>query len=301
MKTTRPHMIVLLGAMLALLGLLGTAACGSSTKDPSVASVGGRAIKQSEFEAFLKVKRIPLDDKKARERALTEFLEREALTDAIQKQSAFDKASIAAELREFEKELVINRYFDKLLGDKASEAAVRSYYNTHADQYEEKKVHVAHILFRTRAGMSEQERQARLTAAQEASGKLRKGDEFAVVAQAMSEDKLSSEHGGDLGWLREGSIDPRFSQKVFAMKKDETSEPFETSFGFHIVKIIEPTQVVKKTFEAVQGDIRYELRAQAKKAELERLQAEVKVERKDGPAPAATPAKQPPQATAKRD
>ena len=42
----RPHMIVLLGAMLALFG---TAGCGSSTKDVSVASVGGRAIKQSEF------------------------------------------------------------------------------------------------------------------------------------------------------------------------------------------------------------------------------------------------------------
>jgi peptidyl-prolyl cis-trans isomerase C len=286
-----------LNSLLLLTALLTAIGCGSSSKDPSVASVGGRSISKSEFDAFLKLKRVPPDDAAARRRALTDYLQREALTDVIEKEPAYDKASIAAEMREFEKELVINRYFDKVLADKANDAAIRAYYNANADKYEEKKVHVAHILFRTRSGMSEDERKAKLTAAQEAFGKLKKGDDFAAVAKALSEDKLSGDKGGDLGWLREGSVDPRFSQKVFAMKQDELSEPFETSFGFHVVKIIEPTQVVKKAFEAVQGDIRYELRAGAKKAEMDRLQGLVKIERKDGQGAD----EQPKQATAKRD
>lgn len=262
--------------------------CGHKTDGSVIATVNGHAISSGQFDAYLKLKRIPGDDAARRQHALDEYLEREALTDVIESEKTLDKAALDAELHEYEKELVISRYFDKVLADKVSDDAVRNYYSANAAKYEERKVHAAHILFRTRPGMSEQERKAKLTAAQEAYGKLKKGDDFGSVAQAMSEDRVSGTKGGDLGWLREGSIDPRFSQKVFAMKADELSEPFETTFGFHVVKLLEPAQTVKKPFEAVQGDIRYQLRAETKKAEMDRLQAKAKVERNEK---AATPGK----------
>jgi peptidyl-prolyl cis-trans isomerase C len=55
------------------------------------------------------------------------------------------------------------------------------------------------------------------------------------------------------------------------MEPNQISEPFETAFGFHVVKLLEGPVVVKKPFEAVSGDIRYRLRNQAKDAELKRL------------------------------
>ena len=80
--------------------------------------------------------------------------------------------------------------------------------------------------------------------------------------------------------MKEGSIDPRFSKTVFEeLEPGGVSEPFETPFGFHVVKVIEGAKVVKWPFAAVAGDIRYQLRNKAKKAEMERLMGVVKIER----------------------
>lgn len=128
--------------------------------------------------------------------------------------------------------------------------------------------------------MGEPERQAKLTTAQDAYSQIKSGKDFAEIAKNYSEDKISAEKGGDLGWMKEGSIDKRFSKTIFEdLKEGELSEPFETPFGFHVVKVLEAPQVVKKPFDAVSGDIRYQLRSQAKKAELERLKAEIKIEK----------------------
>ena len=84
--------------------------------------------------------------------------------------------------------------------------------------------------------------------------------------------------GGDLGWLQSGAIDPVFSDRIFKMKAGDVSEPFQTSFGYHVVKILEPRQVVKRSFESVKGDIRYKLRSESKQAEMARLLTQVTVE-----------------------
>jgi peptidyl-prolyl cis-trans isomerase C len=264
-------------------------ACGSKDKSAAVvlATVNGREITQAQFDAYLKHKNIPPGDKARSDRALAEYLDREALADVIAKEGKLDAAEVEAEVREFEKQLLLSRYFDKVLEEKVNDTAIQSYYGNNSASYEEKKVRVAHVLFRLNPRMSEQERKAKLTAAQEAYAKLRAGGDFAEIAAAQSDDKVSAKKGGEIGWIKEGSIDPRFAQKVFAMQKDELSEPFETSFGFHVVKILEGAQTVKRPFQAVQGDIRYQLRAEAKKAEAERLQAKVKIERKAAAQPAS--------------
>jgi peptidyl-prolyl cis-trans isomerase C len=288
-------------AVLALLAA--TPSCSSKSADPTIATVNGRAVKRAEFDAFLKLKRIPEGDKSLRARALDQYLEREALTDTIASEKTLDNTAMRAELRELEKELVISRYFDKMLADKVNDAAVRAHYESNAAKYEETKVHVAHILLRTHPGMSEEERKAKLTAARDAYARLTKGEDFAKVADALSEDRISAKKGGDLGFVRQGSLDPRFSEKIFAMKQGELSEPFETSFGFDVAKVLEAPQRVKRPFEAVQGDIRYQLRAAAKDAETKRLEAKAKVERSDAEKTAESGKAElkPQEATAKRN
>ncbi|MCJ8272556.1 MAG: peptidylprolyl isomerase, partial [Psychrosphaera sp.] len=74
--------------------------------------------------------------------------------------------------------------------------------------------------------------------------------------------------------------DPVFSAKVFnELKKDQLSEPFQSSFGFHIVKIIEGPMVVKKPLDKVKGDIRHQLRKAAKATELARLTSAITINR----------------------
>lgn len=275
-------LILLLTLALLALGLAG---CGSGSGDgehsPQLAMVNDKPITQDEFAAYLKFKRAPAGDEKRRQMLLDQYLEREALAAAIEKADLLDKELIAAELNEFRKEMLISRYFEKFLSDKVTEQAVQNYYNTHAADYEQRMAHGAHILIRTNKAMSETERQVKLTTAQEAYSRIRAGADFGEVARDYSEDKVSAKKGGDLGWLKEGSIDARFSKTLFELKPGEVSEPFETPFGFHVVKLIEGPKVVKRPLSAVAGDIRYQLRNKAKQAELERLVGEVKVEKKE--------------------
>jgi len=233
--------------------------------------VSSSGSKKTDFDAYLEFKRIRVRDDAHRKLLQDQFMEREALANKIEKEPLLDQKLTRAELNEFRKEMLISRYFEKFLQQKITEEAVRNYYTANADKYQEHKVHVAHILVRTDRNMGEPERMAKLTSAQEAYSKIKAGADFAEVAKQYSEDSISAKKGGDLGWLKEGAVDARFSKTAFSMEQDQISEPFESAFGFHIVKLLESPVVTKKPIKVVSGDIRYQLRNKAKDAELKRL------------------------------
>lgn len=284
-KTSRHISISMRFVILFMIFFLAVAGCGRQKKSaPNVlAKVDGKAITAPEFDAYLKFKRMSAKDKARRAKLLEQYLNREALADAVEKQNLLNKPLIKAELNEFRKEMLISRYFEAFLKEKVTDQAVKNYYNTHVADYEDKMAHVAHILIRTNGKMSEKERAAKLTTAQEAYSRVKAGEDFAKVANEFSGDKLSSKKGGDLGWIKEGSISPVFSKHVFELKPGEVSEPFETPFGFHVVKLIEGPKVVRRPFNAVAGKIRYMLRNQARKAEMKRLMKEVKIKKISAP------------------
>lgn len=271
-------MIRLFIYLFVFISIFATSAC--SEKGREIADINGKAITQEQFDAYVKFKRIPVRDEKKLEALFEQYLEREALAAVIEKSDALDKALIEAELNEFRKEMLISRYFESYLRDKVNDQSVQNYYASNADKYEERKVHVTHILLRTSRNMGETERKAKLTAAQEAYSKLQTGMNFEEAAKTYSEDTVSAKKGGDLGWLKEGSIDKKFSDTVFNMKPGEISEIIETPFGFHIIKLVEGPMTTKRPLEVVKGDIRYQLRNQAKEAELERLLSEARINRK---------------------
>ena len=251
-------------------------ACGDDKANGDTSAKGSASVAVSDFDSYLKFKRINIRSEQQKQKILDDFNKRSDLAAAIENESLLDKQLINAELDEFKKEMLISRYFEKFLADKVSEQAIANYYNTHASDYESKKVQIAHVLIRTNSRMSPEERKAKLTVAQEVYSKARAGEDFAELAKAYSEDKVSAKKGGDLGWIKEGSIDKRLSKIAFESKINEISEPFETTFGFHVIKVLAEPKIVKKPLKAVSGDIRYQLRNKAKQAELERLIAKNK-------------------------
>ncbi|MEE1948929.1 peptidylprolyl isomerase [Pseudomonas alcaligenes] len=249
----------------------------------SIAEVNGKPITQERFDAYLKLKRVPAQNAEWVGRELDDYLEREGLAGQIEEQGLLPVDQIEAEVSEFRKQMLISRYFEEYLRERVTDEAVRNFYATNPDQFQARKVHVAHILLRTNSAMSDAERQALLTKAQEVYSRANAQEDFNALAKEFSEDLLSAQNGGDLGWLQEGAIDPTFSSKVFAMKAGELSEPVVTPFGFHVIKVIEGPQVIKQPFESVSGDIRYRLRQEAKQAELDRLKQAAKIEKKAQP------------------
>jgi peptidyl-prolyl cis-trans isomerase C len=257
--------------VITLLSILGTVMLAGCTDGKPIAKVNGRSISEDQFQAYLKLKRVPQQDKARVDRMFDDYLEREAITEAIEKSDLLDHLTIEAELREFKKQILISRYMERYLIDTVNEEAVRNYYAANPEQYESRQIKASHILIRTNPKISDNERQALLTKAHEIYSKVKSGGDFGKLADEFSEDRVSGKKGGDLGWLKEGAIDPEFSKRVFAMKAGDISEPFATTFGFHIVRVDEDLKTVKRPYEKVSGDIRYQLRQQAKDAEYKRI------------------------------
>ncbi len=244
-----------------------------------IAKVNGKGIEENAFEAFIEHKRIAIRSDEQKEKVLDQYLKREALANLIESDLLKEDALVQAEINEQKKEILISRYFERFLKERVTEEAVSNYYNSNIAKYEAKKVHVAHILLRLDKNMDETQRKAKLTTIQEAYSKIQSGLDFSEAATKYSEDTISGKKGGGLGWLAEGAIHKKFSEAAFGLAEGEVSEPIETPYGYHLVKVIESPKTSRKPFEAVKGEIRYQLRNAAKESERARLLEKIEITR----------------------
>ena len=66
-----------------------------------------------------------------------------------------------------------------------------------------------------------------------------KSKTFEEIARAQSADTTTAPNGGDLGWIPQGIMTPEFDKVAFALKVGEVSQPFQTKFGWEIVKVLD--------------------------------------------------------------
>ena len=103
-----------------------------------------------------------------------------------------------------------------------------------ADQKFVRQTRASHILVTEKPLLSGEEARLRL-------GRLRnrilQGEDFAELARFHSDDSVSAVRGGDLGWLNPGVVTPGFDAAMNRLEDGDVSEPFRTSWGWHIVRV----------------------------------------------------------------
>jgi peptidyl-prolyl cis-trans isomerase SurA len=93
-----------------------------------------------------------------------------------------------------------------------------------------------HILIRTSEVVSDDDARTRLS---QLRFRLSGGEDFGTLARSHSDDTGSALNGGDLGWLSPGDTVPEFEQAMGALAPNEISQPFKTTFGWHVVQVQE--------------------------------------------------------------
>lgn len=69
--------------------------------------------------------------------------------------------------------------------------------------------------------------------------RLEEGEDFATLAEELSQDSSSAQLGGDVGWFPQGKMVPEFDEVAFSLEPGELSGVVETTFGFHIILVEE--------------------------------------------------------------
>lgn len=94
--------------------------------------------------------------------------------------------------------------------------------------------------------------------AETAVRRLAAGEEFAVVARDLSEIPNAHE-GGDLGWVRRGTLFPEADAALFALQPGKTSSLLQNPGGYHLFHASDRRAVMAKPLAEVQEEIRARL------------------------------------------
>lgn len=127
------------------------------------------------------------------------------------------------------------------------------------------EVHARHIFLRTSLRITDQQAHDKLEgiAQQIKNGRI----SFSDVAKQLSEDSDSSNQGGDLGWSSLDRFDPALRNALIHLKKGEISDPVQSSYGWHLIQLINIRHVDHT--DAAQKDHAYRLLFNRKFAEEE--------------------------------
>ncbi len=99
---------------------------------------------------------------------------------------------------------------------------------------------VSHILIEVTVDADEAVKETTRQAAEDLSKRARDGEDFAELAIEFSQDQGSSAQGGDLGWVEPGVMVSAFETAMYELSMDAPiSEPVETGFGWHVIKLQE--------------------------------------------------------------
>ncbi|QGG80301.1 hypothetical protein GH975_06815 [Litorivicinus lipolyticus] len=108
-----------------------------------------------------------------------------------------------------------------------------------------------------------------------AKARLDAGEAFAAVAGELSDDTLSAEAGGDLGFAAAGTYVPEFESALNALSVGQVSEPVQTQFGHHLIQLTEAREQTADSFESKAVQLRRQLAEQATRLEFESLAEEM--------------------------
>ena len=216
-------------------------------EDKVIAKVNGRSITEAdlryaEAEIGNDLGSIPADQ---RRRVLIEYLiENHLFAEAAEAAKLGSGQAFDERMKYWQRRALRDAFFERTVKEAVTEADARKLYDAQiAAAKPQEEVRARHILVETEAK------------AKEIFEKIVHGEDFVRMAKEHSKDPGSKEDGGDLGYFARGQMVPVFEDTAFKLKKGDLSQPVQSQFGWHIIKLEDRRQRGAPPFETIKERI----------------------------------------------
>ena len=193
--------------------------------------------------------------------------------------------SNAAFMEDLKTQIRIKKLIDTIDKINVSDAEVEKYYKSNLDKFKyDEQVRASHILISadTLQIIREIKAKNKKISPDELNQKLEKvmaekkalaeevfaevkanPDRFELIASQKSEDRVSGERGGELGYFPKEAMVPEFSKVAFEMKPNTISDSLVKSpYGYHIIKVTDRIEPGTTPLVKAKEQIRFYLKTQ---------------------------------------
>lgn len=218
-------------------------------EDKVLASISGIEVKDSDLQQIImrypEDKRAYFGTEEAKKQLLEQFISFELMSRLGAEMQLNATEEYKNNLRVLEKDLLTQITINKVLSEvTVTDEEALEYYNNNKETFaEQPTVSAKHILVQDEAEC------AKIREEIEAG-------ECTFEEAAMKHSSCpSKEQGGSLGAFGKGMMVPEFENAAFALELEKVSEPVQTQFGYHLIKVESRTEGKASEFEAVKDQI----------------------------------------------
>jgi peptidyl-prolyl cis-trans isomerase C len=222
------------GAILVLSAFFSASGSGAAFAATELAKVNGKAILQADLEASLGglnegQKAAVLADPTAKRQALENLIGEELVLQEARKLKLEESSEFKAALNAFTRRYLSALLVEKSVSGKITPSGAKQFYETNRRLFSNDQVYVQHIL----VGDEMEARKVMKLAGE-------KGADFRKLAEKFSKDPSAERNRGDVGWInRDSPFVPEFKKAAFDARKGEVVGPIKTSFGFHVIRVVD--------------------------------------------------------------
>jgi len=247
-----------------MMSLLLLNAC--STDDGSLTSpssyIGPDGItEEQEFDAYLKYKRLTINNPQRYQSSFKIYLEDKALAKAVAQNTDFDTALIDAEVEDLRRSLLVNQYIVRELKERITDVALREYFEKNRRQFVGSEFNLIQFVFPARNTDSTKYVEKSEAEAIRIQNKLFKGGGVGGVISEMDAKKLSTVdiypglYKKDK-WVSEKYIKRTHLPLINKIKVKGVTSVFQDESGFVFFYLLEPKRTIEPVFEDVAESIR---------------------------------------------
>jgi len=264
-------------AALIVSSVLVLAACNKADVEPApapdevVATVNGQPISKSAFDLYVQTieqqsgRPIPEEQKSL---VLDQLISMRLAADEAEKAGITKDAEVRDQLQLARMNVIVDAALQKYLEDHpVKDEELKPEYDAQVAAMP-REYHARHILVDDKA------------TAEAITKELKNGADFAKLAQKRSKDS-SSESGGDLGWFTANTMVKPFDDAVVALEPGQiTSEPVQSQFGWHVIKLEDSRAAAAPPFEDVKDRVKIMVERKRLQTYLEDLRKNAQIDKK---------------------